>query len=55
MNDSPRNWMINCLLSPPTTFLIPISLARFTDLATVRFTKLIQAISKIKTAMAESI
>ena len=35
----------------PTTFLKPISLARFTDLAVVRFMKLMQAITRINKAM----
>src|ERR1700722_15158819 len=49
--DSPRNCMINCLRSPPTTLRMPISLARFRDRATVRLTKLMQAISKINSAI----
>ena len=53
-NDSPKNCMMSCFLFPPITFLIPISLARFTERATVRLTKLIHAINKINNAMPES-
>ena len=45
--------MISCFLSPPTTLRIPISFARFTERATVRFIKLMQAISKINKAIPE--
>src|SRR6516164_7783583 len=54
VNDSLRNCTINCLRVLPITLRMPISLARFTDRATVRFIKLMQAISKIKIAIAES-
>ncbi len=45
------NCLINTPRTAPTTFLTPISFARFTDRAVVRFMKLMQAISKINTAI----
>ena len=39
---------MSCLRSPPTTFLTPISLARLSERATVRLTKLIQEFTKNK-------
>ena len=45
---------MSCFLSPPITFLMPISFARLTDLAMVRFIKLIHAMSNINKAIPES-
>jgi len=42
-------------LTPPTTFRMPISFALFMERATVRLTKLMQAINKIKKAIPERI
>ena len=55
MTDSPINCFESCVFSAPTTFLIPTSFARSAERAVVRLIKLIQAISKIKTAMIEKI
>ena len=46
--------MINCFLSPPITLRMPISFDRFSERATVRFTKLMQAISNMNNAIPES-
>ncbi len=47
---SPINCCIKTPRTAPTTLRTPISLARFTDRAVVKFIKLIQAMSRIKTA-----
>ena len=52
-NDSPINCRANCDLNAPDTLRMPTSLALSEDLAVVRFTKLMQAITIIKTAMME--
>ena len=48
---SPINCFINTMRNAPITFLTPTSFARLTDRAVARFIKLMQAISKIKTAI----
>src|SRR6185295_53638 len=50
--DSVRNCCTRLLLCEPTTFRSPTSLARLADLAVERLIKLIQAIIRIKQAMA---
>ncbi len=51
-NDSPRNWRISSPRPAPNALRTPISLARRADWAVVRFTKLMPASSKMKTAKA---
>jgi hypothetical protein len=45
--DSPMNCFMSCVLSAPKTFLMPTSLALFTDLAVARFMKLMHAMNRI--------
>src|SRR5262245_51216596 len=52
--DSQRNLKISCLRSAPTTFLIPTSFILLEAFAVDRFIKLMQAITKIKTAIREN-
>ena len=53
--DSPMNCLIKSHFTAPVTFLTPISLIRVEDLAVVKFIKLMQAMSRINTAIAEKI
>src|SRR6516165_9499699 len=46
---------MSCFLSPPTTLRMPISLARFTERAIVRFTKLIASINFVNLTIARSV
>ncbi len=53
--DSIKNWLTSSLRNDPTTFLNPISIARFADLAVERLIKFIQAMIRIKPATAPNI
>ena len=53
--DSVKNCCTRPILSEPSTFLTPTSLARFDERAVDRFIKFTQAINKIKNAMPENI
>src|ERR1017187_1118762 len=55
IKDSTRNWAIRLFLRPPNTFLTPTSFARLAEDAVERFIKLMQAINKIKMAIAKKI
>ncbi|MNT97101.1 hypothetical protein D3C72_2393430 [compost metagenome] len=50
--DSVRNCATNSFLFAPTTFLTPTSFALFSLWAVLKFMKLMQAIIRIKQAMA---
>src|SRR5260221_6172935 len=50
-NDSPKNCLINWLRTEPTAFLMPTSLALFSERAVLRFIKLIQASNNTKIPM----
>ena len=52
MIDSPRNCLIRFVRAAPNTLRMPTSFARFVAIAVVRFMKLIQAMNRIKMAMA---
>ncbi|MNL62949.1 hypothetical protein D3C87_1870250 [compost metagenome] len=58
MRQSNTDSLTNCLasnpLAAPTTLRIPTSLARSAERAVVRFTKLMQAISRMKMATTEN-
>ncbi len=55
ISDSTRNWAIKLFFRLPNTFRTPTSFARLAEQAVERFIKLMQAINKIKIAMAEKI
>ncbi|MNL61100.1 hypothetical protein D3C87_1849780 [compost metagenome] len=50
-SDSAINWLVNAPLAAPIAFRTPTSRARSSERAVVRFTKLIQAMSRMKAAM----
>src|SRR3990170_7382313 len=48
INDSLKNWEINCHFADPTALRTPTSFALFSDRAVLKFIKLIQANSNTK-------
>ena len=54
-NVSPKDWKITCPLLPPITFRMPTSLLLPMAWAVERFTKLIEAMIKIKTPIKASV
>ncbi|MNQ75054.1 hypothetical protein D3C85_898340 [compost metagenome] len=48
--DSVKNWIINEVRFAPMVFLMPTSLALFSDLAVAMFMKLMQAIKRMPKA-----
>src|SRR3569833_2911735 len=53
--DSLKNFIISCTLLAPNTFSTPVSFARLSAAAVVRFIKLKQAISRMMPAMANNV